>query len=81
MHGLVVIGVHTPEFAFEKEQSNVEKAVRDLEGHLSRGHRQRLHDLAGLQQRILAGALFHRRARDAFDTTISVKANTTSRNA
>jgi cytochrome c biogenesis protein CcdA/thiol-disulfide isomerase/thioredoxin len=28
--GLVVIGVHTPEFAFEKERSNVEKAVMDL---------------------------------------------------
>jgi cytochrome c biogenesis protein CcdA/thiol-disulfide isomerase/thioredoxin len=28
--GLVVIGVHTPEFAFEKERSNIEKAVRDL---------------------------------------------------
>jgi cytochrome c biogenesis protein CcdA/thiol-disulfide isomerase/thioredoxin len=28
--GLVVIGVHTPEFAFEKNRSNVEKAVRDL---------------------------------------------------
>ncbi len=28
--GLVVIGVHTPEFAFEKERSNVEKAVHDL---------------------------------------------------
>jgi len=28
--GLVVIGVHTPEFAFEKERSNVEKAVKDL---------------------------------------------------
>jgi cytochrome c biogenesis protein CcdA/thiol-disulfide isomerase/thioredoxin len=28
--GLVVIGVHTPEFAFEKERSNVEKAARDL---------------------------------------------------
>src|SRR6202161_3797454 len=28
--GLVVIGVHTPEFAFEKEGANVEKAVRDL---------------------------------------------------
>src|ERR1700734_2148292 len=28
--GFVVIGVHTPEFAFEKERSNVEKAVRDL---------------------------------------------------
>jgi len=28
--GLVVIGVHTPEFAFEKERANVAKAVRDL---------------------------------------------------
>jgi cytochrome c biogenesis protein CcdA/thiol-disulfide isomerase/thioredoxin len=28
--GLVVIGVHTPEFAFEKSLSNVESAVRDL---------------------------------------------------
>jgi cytochrome c biogenesis protein CcdA/thiol-disulfide isomerase/thioredoxin len=28
--GLIVIGVHTPEFAFEKEQSNVQRAVRDL---------------------------------------------------
>src|SRR5215469_774714 len=29
--GLVVIGVHTPEFAFEKERSNVDSAVRDLQ--------------------------------------------------
>ncbi len=28
--GLVVIGVHAPEFAFEKDLHNVEKAVRDL---------------------------------------------------
>jgi cytochrome c biogenesis protein CcdA/thiol-disulfide isomerase/thioredoxin len=28
--GLVVIGVHTPEFAFEKERANVEQAVREL---------------------------------------------------
>ena len=28
--GLVLIVVHTPEFAFEKERSNVEKAVHDL---------------------------------------------------
>ena len=28
--GLVVIGVHTPEFAFEKDIGNVSKAVRDL---------------------------------------------------
>ena len=29
--GLIIIGLHTPEFAFEKVQSNVEKAVRDFD--------------------------------------------------
>jgi cytochrome c biogenesis protein CcdA/thiol-disulfide isomerase/thioredoxin len=29
-HGLVVIGVHTPEFAFEKDPDNVRRAMRDL---------------------------------------------------
>ncbi len=29
-HGLVVVGVHTPEFAFEKKYDNVKKAVADL---------------------------------------------------
>lgn len=29
-HGLVVIGVHTPEFAFEKDPGNVQRAVHDL---------------------------------------------------
>jgi cytochrome c biogenesis protein CcdA/thiol-disulfide isomerase/thioredoxin len=28
--GLVVLGVHTPEFPFEKDEANVRKAVRDL---------------------------------------------------
>ena len=28
--GLVVIGVHTPEFPFEKDEANVRKAVNDL---------------------------------------------------
>ena len=28
--GLVIIGVHTPEFSFEKERKNVENAVRNL---------------------------------------------------
>src|SRR5262245_44605090 len=28
--GLIVIGVHAPEFGFEKERQNVETAVRDL---------------------------------------------------
>ena len=30
-HGLVVIGVHAPEFAFEKDLDNVTKAVKDLD--------------------------------------------------
>jgi len=29
-HGLVVIGVHAPEFAFEKEPANVTRAVKEL---------------------------------------------------
>ncbi len=29
-HGLVVIGVHAPEFAFEKDEANVRRAVADL---------------------------------------------------
>jgi thiol-disulfide isomerase/thioredoxin len=29
-HGLVLIGVHAPEFAFEKDQGNVRRAVADL---------------------------------------------------
>ena len=28
--GLVVIGVHTPEFSYEKDKGNVERAVKDL---------------------------------------------------
>jgi cytochrome c biogenesis protein CcdA/thiol-disulfide isomerase/thioredoxin len=32
-HGLVVIGVHTPEFAFERKVSNVRAAVEDLKIH------------------------------------------------
>jgi cytochrome c biogenesis protein CcdA/thiol-disulfide isomerase/thioredoxin len=28
--GLIIIGVHTPEFPFEKDESNVRKAVQDL---------------------------------------------------
>jgi cytochrome c biogenesis protein CcdA/thiol-disulfide isomerase/thioredoxin len=29
-YGLVVLGIHSPEFAFEKNESNVKRAVRDL---------------------------------------------------
>jgi cytochrome c biogenesis protein CcdA/thiol-disulfide isomerase/thioredoxin len=29
-HGFTIVGVHTPEFAFEKKESNVSQAVREL---------------------------------------------------
>ena len=29
--GLVIVGVHTPEFAFEKDEGNVGRAIRDLD--------------------------------------------------
>ena len=32
-HGLEVVGVHTPEFGFERALDNVERAVRDMEIH------------------------------------------------
>jgi thiol-disulfide isomerase/thioredoxin len=30
-HGLVVVGVHTPEFPFEQDEDNVRQAVRDMD--------------------------------------------------
>ena len=44
--------------------------------HLSGRDRQRLCDLAGLQQRVLAGALLHRRRKAASAIIISAKATT-----
>ena len=40
-HGLVVLGVHTPEFPFEHDTGNVQRAVQDR-NHLPRRGRQRL---------------------------------------
>ena len=61
-HGLVVIGVHAPEFAFEKRSRQCAPRGARSWRHLSGRARQQSRDLAGLQQRILARALFHRRA-------------------
>ena len=44
--GLVVIGVHAPEFPFEKNLDNVRRAVKDMKHRLSGRDRQRLCDLA-----------------------------------
>ncbi len=60
-HGLVVIGVHAPEFAFERNVDNVKNATVDAQDRLSGRGRQRLQDLARVRERVLAGALLHRR--------------------
>ena len=59
-HGLVVIGVHAPEFSFEKDIENVRWAAKDMRIQypivIDNDHA----DLARIQQRILAGTLFRR---------------------
>ena len=61
--GLVVVGVHTPEFPFERDVDNVRQAVQGHGRRLSRRARQRVCDLASVRQQILAGRLHRRRGR------------------
>ena len=61
--GLVVIGVHTPEFGFEKDLDNVRRQAQAASRRLPDRGRQRLFDLECLQQPVLARPLLHRRAR------------------
>ena len=59
-NGLAVIGVHTPEFAFEKNARERASRCAADEARLPDRGGQRLCDLARLQQPILARALLHR---------------------
>ena len=61
--GLVVIGVHTPEFSFEHEIDRVRQATKERGDRLPGRGRQRLRDLERLRQPLLAGALLRRRGR------------------
>ena len=60
--GLVVLGVHSPEFAFEKDIANVRKAVTKFDVQIS-GRARQLTLLGSVQQQVLARALFRRRER------------------
>ena len=63
--GLVVLGVHTPEFSFEHDLELVRRAVRGPRHRLPGRRRQRLRGLARLRQPLLAGAVLRRpRRRD-----------------
>jgi thiol-disulfide isomerase/thioredoxin len=57
--GFVVIGVHTPEFRFERTSTTSAGRLKPA-GRLSCRCRQRVRDLARLQQQLLPGAVFHR---------------------
>ena len=59
--GLVVIGVHTPEFSFEHDIDRVRRATAEREIDYPVARRQRLRGLERLRQPLLAGALLRRR--------------------
>ena len=61
--GLVVIGVHTPEFSFEENVDNVRRAAKERGVTYPDRHRQRPRDLEWVRQSLLAGALLHRCGR------------------
>ena len=61
--GLVIVGVHAPEFAFERVSSNVRSAVKRLGIRYPVRPGQRLPDLARIRQRLLAGQVPDRQDR------------------
>ena len=61
--GLLVVGVHTPEFPFERDIDNVRRGRERPERRVSDRARQQLRGLAGVQQPVLAGRLHRRRRR------------------
>ena len=77
--GLVVIGVHAPEFAFEKNLDNVRRAVKDMRVDypvaVDNDHR----DLARFQQPILGRRCISSMRRGASDIITSARASTNSR--
>ena len=60
--GLVVVGVHTPEFPFERDIDNVRRAAKDMNVWYPIA-RQRLRGLARIQQPLLAGRIHRGRGR------------------
>ena len=58
--GLVIVGVHTPEFPFERDESNVRDAIAQNEPPLSRRPGQRARGLGRVPEPVLAGVVFPR---------------------
>jgi thiol-disulfide isomerase/thioredoxin len=68
--GLVVVGVHAPEFAFERDVANVTKAMKDLG----------IAYPVAVDNKYAIWRAFNNQYGAACATTISVKATTPSRN-
>ena len=75
--GLVIVGVHTPEFAFEHEPRTSARAMQRLGVTLSGRARQRVRDLERLREPVLAGGVPDRRDAATSATPISARATTT----
>ena len=58
--GLVVIGVHAPEFAFEREPANVAQAIKDLGITYPVALDNRVQPVERAQEQLLARALLRR---------------------
>ncbi len=76
--GLEVIGVHSPEYAFEKVQANVASGADGSRHHLPGRARQQPVDLDQLPQPLLARRVPDRRERAPCATSSSARATTTS---
>ncbi len=75
--GLVIVGVHTPEFPFERDAGNVADAIGQ-NGHPLPGRPgQRLRHLERLRQPVLAGEVPDRRQAARCATCTSARATTT----
>ena len=75
--GLVIIGVHTPEFEFEKSLENVQEAVEPVRDRVPRRAGQQLLDLERLHQPVLAREVPYRQGRIHPATPTSGRAGTT----
>ena len=75
--GLTVVGVHSPEFAFEKDAGNVADAIDRYGHHLPGRPGQRLRHLERVRQPVLAGQVPDRRERRRPLRRTSARATTT----
>ena len=74
--GLVIVGVHAPEFSFRARRISCRGSGGALRPRIPDRVRQRIRNLARVLEQVLAGEISHRCARDAFATTTSAKART-----